>query len=216
MKPTGCVYLAINLITGSCYIGKSLKGMQARKTDHERSITRRVPKTYFGRALAKYHPQFFSWLEIFYSDDPDLLAKAEIQLISDYQEAGRNLYNLTAGGEGTAGYIMSEESRAKMRLAWESRKRKPISEETRAKISAAAKKNGISPETRAKMLASRAGYRHSPETIEKIREKKKRENLSPETRAKLSYSSKGRVCREETKEKIRASMKKTLAEKKKV
>ncbi|CAB4125199.1 Nuclease associated modular domain 3 [uncultured Caudovirales phage] len=85
----------------------------------------------------------------------------EILLIAKYgrKDLGTGiLYNRTDGGDGTSGAILSEETRAKMSAA---RKGKKLSEETRAKMSAVRKgrSNGCegrthSPETKAKMVAA--------------------------------------------------------------
>jgi group I intron endonuclease len=97
-------------------------------------------------------------------------------------------------------------ARFKGRPSW------PLTEEGRARISAASKGNkrslGIkkSPETIAKTIASRAGYRHSEETKRKIGSANSISLLgsspSTETRAKMSASHKGFRHSEETKRKI--------------
>jgi hypothetical protein len=76
------------------------------------------------------------------------------------------LFNLTDGGEGTNGHIVSEETKEKMsesRKGW-----KP------------------SPETIAKRLASMAGYIVSDETKEKMRQAQTGRKQTSETKAKIS------------------------------
>lgn len=107
--------------------------------------------------------------------------RIEIETISRWREAGVTLTNQTAGGEGVSGLKHSLESREKMSAANKRRLRKPLSDETKRKISQAqaGQKRGLrgphSEETRRKMsaarrgkAANRPGYTHSDETREKI------------------------------------------------
>ena len=125
------------------------------------------------------------------------------------------LYNMTDGGDGTSGYIPSEESRKKMS---EAKKGKTPSEETRRKISEAKKGNTSmlgkthSEETRRKMSETSKGIIHSEETKRKISDASK--NPSEETRRKMSERQKGeknqnydKTASEETKRKLSEAMK---------
>ena len=125
------------------------------------------------------------------------------------------LYNMTDGGDGTSGYIPSEESRKKMS---EAKKGKTPSEETRRKISEANKGNTSmlgkthSEETRRKMSETSKGIIHSEETKRKISDASK--NPSEETRRKMSERQKGeknhnydKTASEETKRKLSEAMK---------
>tara|TARA_R110001606_G_scaffold1789_4_gene6869 strand:+ start:105 stop:764 length:660 start_codon:yes stop_codon:yes gene_type:complete len=81
----------------------------------------------------------------------------EIYLIGYYGRGNSSigtLVNLTDGGEGIKGSIMSAETRAKMSA---SHKGKQHSEETKAKIGAASKGKKISKEQRAKLSALKKG-----------------------------------------------------------
>ena len=84
------------------------------------------------------------------------------------------LLNRTDGGEGATG----------------------ISEETRAKLSAANKGRKHSEETRSKLSVANKGKKFSEETCSKLRLSK--QHISEETRAKLSAVNKGRKHSEET------------------
>jgi len=96
------------------------------------------------------------------------------------------------------GYKCSPETIAKI-LATKKRTRKPappISDETRAKMSAAHKaqmRHGHSAETKAKISAANTGRRHTPEAKAKIAAAmtgKKRLPFTAETRARMSASKK--------------------------
>lgn len=103
-------------------------------------------------------------------DDEDLAFELEKELIAFY---GRDkVCNLTDGGMGGVA----------------------VSEETRAKMSAARKGRKVSEETREKMRRAATGRRHSEETKAKLREYRLKQVMPPlseESRRKLSASKKG-------------------------
>ena len=98
------------------------------------------------------------------------------------------LHNRTDGGEGSSGWVPSEE--------------------TRRKISEASKGNTymlgktLSEETKRKMSETRKGKTHSEETKKKQSEVKKGKTFSEEHRRNLSEAQKGKTHSEETKKKI--------------
>lgn len=135
---------------------------------------------------------------IFTSNEEDAFDK-EIELISFYgrkDNVSGVLANLTDGGEGCCGQIMSSESRKKISKAVKGRH---LSEETKRKISKAAKGRICSEELRkhkSKMLKGCVGFfkgkKHTEETKVKMSEVKKGKTLSKEHRMKLSESRKGK------------------------
>jgi len=78
-----------------------------------------------------------------------------------------------------------------------------LSVEHKARISAS--KQNISDETKAKMSAAHKGRKHSEETKEKMSASKK--NMSTETKARISAAQKDKKISEETKAKISAALK---------
>jgi hypothetical protein len=141
------------------------------------------------------------------------------------------LRNLTDGGEGVSGRILSTESRLKISEAKkghlfseehklkmsESLKGRTLSNETKLKMSIAAKGHILSEETKLKMSISRKGFKHSEETKLKISKSNKGEKswmfgkkFSPETRLKMSEAQKGRTLSEETKLKISIAKKSSI------
>jgi 5-methylcytosine-specific restriction endonuclease McrA len=87
--------------------------------------------------------------------------------------------------------------------------RLPMTEETRHKLSEAAKRRkGFTPEGRARAIAANTGRKHTEETKQKLREARARQverqgDVMPaESRKKLSEAAKGRVLSTEHKEKI--------------
>ena len=107
----------------------------------------------------------------------------------------------SVGNKNALGRICSEETKKKISLA-----NSNPSDETRAKMSMSRKGLvTISDEHRAKISAARTGSVASPETREKMSLSHK--NPSPETRKKISDASKGRTASPETREKMSKSAK---------
>lgn len=107
------VYIAVNTVSGGCYVGYTTKTLEERRRKHfvqARSCRRRDR---FGRAIRKYGEAAFHFLPI--SEYPCQLAALEAERV--FIELLRPRYNISAGGRGCAGYRHSEESKARMR-AW--------------------------------------------------------------------------------------------------
>lgn len=117
------------------------------------------------------------------------------------------LRNLTDGGEGSTGAKISEETRAKMSAAL---KGKTPTEQTRAKISAAKKGMAFSAEHCANLSAARKNP--SFETRLKMSEAQKGKTFSAEHCAKISESLKGKTKSPEARANMSAAQKgKTLS-----
>ena len=130
--------------------------------------------------------------------------KKEIYLINYYgrRDSGKGtLVNMTDGGDGSKGVIISEETRAKLSAA---HKGKKISDEHKAKLSAANTGKVMSEETRAKIGAFNKGKKRSAEARAKMSAAQKGNKsclgrkLSKETKSKISAAAKGRVVSAET------------------
>jgi len=118
----------------------------------------------------------------------------EVELIRSYgrKDLGTGiLINLTDGGEGSSGVIVSEETRRKMSEA----------------------KKGIVPsdEARHKMSQSHKGIVFSDKHRRKLSESGKGRVVSDETRHKLSKAGKSRTHSDETRRKISEARKRTIA-----
>ena len=115
------------------------------------------------------------------------------------------LRNETDGGEGSSGWVPSEETRRKMS---EAGRRRTNSEESRRKLSVARKGKTTSEETKRKIGEANKGKTHSEESRRKLSEAHKGKTHSEESRRKMSEAQKGntkmlgKTHSEETKRKI--------------
>lgn len=120
MKPTErdyivpVIYKATNTINGKSYIGFAID-LNNRKKEHHKKAKGDYRKEYFHHAIAKHGAEAFHWEVI----KEDATLEDEIRLIEEHQtfwEMGKG-YNLTKGGEGKLGYVVSEETKEKLRIA---------------------------------------------------------------------------------------------------
>lgn len=142
----------------------------------------------------------------------------EIELIRIIGRANKGngpLTNLTDGGEGTSGAVISDEHKKALSIA---RKGKPLSVEHRKKLSEAhmghtpwnkGKKTGFVPKTVFKkgLVPWIAGRKHTDETKKKMSKAWKTRTVSEETKLKISKAHKGKRLSEEVKKKISESLK---------
>jgi hypothetical protein len=109
------------------------------------------------------------------------------------------LCNLTAGGEGTSGLKMSEESKKKMSDA----KKRIMNDEYKLKISIGTKLAMQAPEIKKKMFEAKKGFKHSPESKQKMSIFQQTRIRSVESGKKISVSKIGKKRSPETIEKIK-------------
>lgn len=167
------IYKVENKINGKIYIGKTIKSLSRRKTEHY-SSSKRNSSYAFHRALRKYDENVFEWEILQFAFNIDKLNELEKIYISQYKKE-KILYNMTDGGEGIIGYKHTDGSKEKM-----SRKGSKHSEETKKIMSQKmkGKKNCL-------------GFKHSEESRKKYSEAHKGHKVSEETKIKLSRSNSG-------------------------
>lgn len=107
------IYKITNKLNGDFYVGKTEKTIERRFGEHL-WCARKGKKDHFHRAIAKYGADNFIVECIDAVDDctSEELCKKEIEWIAKLHP----YYNMTIGGEGTAGlrYKRSDETKAKM------------------------------------------------------------------------------------------------------
>ena len=103
------IYLFENIINKKIYIGQA-------KDLHERAYTHFFgnPELYFHRALKKYGEEGFNIYILEYTNIEDLDNK-EIFYIKKYNSNNPEYgYNMTAGGQGQFGHLLSDEQKEKL------------------------------------------------------------------------------------------------------
>ncbi len=115
----------------------------------------------------------------------------------------KTLCNLTDGGDGTSGKILSDESKRRIGSGNKGNRLGPRSEESRRKQSESMKGHSVSEETRSKISQKNLGRKMSDESNR--RNSLTHQGIKPteDTRKKLSKSGTGRKHREESKVKMR-------------
>lgn len=183
------IYKATNKINGKVYIGKTIYSLNKRMSVH---VCSKVG--YFSHALRKYGLQSFDISIIDAAQSEEILNEKEIYWIKTFNCRAPNGYNLTDGGEGTSGRIVSEETKKRMvagmtaegrvRMGAASRNR-IYTHKMRENLSNAAKKRCESI-----LPPSQKGRKRSEETKEKLRGKRNALGTHPseETRRKIALA----------------------------
>lgn len=215
------VLYRMDFSNGKSYIGVTVFTIARRIREHKKLVER--DKGYgVHRAWRKHGAPKITVLAILENED---LYSAEIRAISAYGTKTPHGYNLTIGGEGVVGRVVSEETKQKLRNAGlgkkqsdETKKKRALkligrkcSEETRRKIGAANKINGLgrvpSQAAREKLRITSTGRTHtvSAEAREKMRQAKLGRKLSDAQKEKLRAANTGRIVTDEQRQKISAA-----------
>lgn len=154
----GRIYLITNAVNGKKYVGQTIKPVEKRLKEHFKAAFSENRQAVICHAIRKYGRDSFSVICL--QDDVAIedLDAAEQYWVAFYDTFSENGYNATTGGNQCR-----------------------ISDETKAKISAALMGKPRSEETKKKMSESQKGVRvgtlnffygrtHSKETIEQIKE----------------------------------------------
>jgi hypothetical protein len=196
------IYLIYNLENQRVYVGQS-KNVRRRLNAHRSCLLLGNHKNnYLQRAFDKYGEDKFVFRSVEYCEVENLTEREEYWIGRFNSMSTSRGYNLsrakTHGGH-------SEETRAKMSMA---AKGKVLSKETRAKLSEAFKGKTHSEEARAKMCISQKGRTHSEESRAKMGAAHKGNKYclgkthSEEVRAAISAAGKGRIVSKETRAKL--------------
>lgn len=171
---TWCVYMHVNKINDKKYIGVTGR-LPHQRWGHEGNHYRREP-VFYG-AIKKYGWDGFEHVIVADNLTEQDAKQLEIELIALYKTNcfrytnPKYGYNCTDGGDGKLGYVVSEETRQKLRA---SRLGKKLPPETRTKISESNKGRVVSEETRKKLSESRLGENnpnYGKRTSEETRQK---------------------------------------------
>lgn len=169
-------YLITNKETGKQYVGITRCTMKDRWRRHVGDARRGYRTGIFQRALVKYGAASFTVEEVAEARTWEDLCEIEVALIVQYGTMKPAGYNMTAGGEGIAGYRYDPE--LVKRIADKQRGKKHT-EEARALISAAGKGRVWSEESRAKNSLKHVGKKLTEEHKAKLAAAKLGKKLSP-------------------------------------
>ena len=177
------IYRATNIINSKCYVGFD-SDWPNRRNDHSRGQS---ATPYFRNAIKKYGVDNFVWDILYQSKDRDhTLRVMEPHFIKEnnsYRYWKNGGYNLTLGGEGTMGVVVSKSERVKRS---ERAKKQFSTPEARAEQSERSKIHWNDPEARAKQSELFKIIRGTPEARARQSEYVRNNNpmKNPETVAK--------------------------------
>ena len=102
------VYKATNNINGKVYIGKTTRTLSHAKARHHDRAFHVEYVTYFYNALRKYGWSSFTWETLYIGKDDQDIQQKEKEYIVEYKDL---CYNMTDGGDGSAGLTTSESTK---------------------------------------------------------------------------------------------------------
>lgn len=179
-KQDAVVYLVTNTVNGKRYIGATHRGLRRRRYEHEWEAVHGPGNCrVFHKALRKYGPGLFDWTVLATFSTLAEAHTEEIRLIAKFIPE----YNLTSGGQGTAGRVVSPEARAKHRAFMLGRRHSP---ESYARGAAKLRGSKRTPEQRERMGASRRGKPFSETHCANISAAAKRKWATPEIRGRMT------------------------------
>lgn len=109
----GIIYRAHNLVNNKNYIGQTIKSLDTRKNAHYSKYSNCV---YFHKALEKYAKTDWEWLIIDEAENQQELDNKEKYWIAFYKSNNSEYgYNLTEGGQGSPGVVVTNEHKQKVR-----------------------------------------------------------------------------------------------------
>lgn len=172
------IYKITNKVNGKIYIGQTIRSLESRWWDHCKPSAKQV----IGHCINKYGKENFTIEQIDSANSLDELNEKEVYWINFFDSRNKEIgYNIAFGGENK---IMTDEIKEKLSIANSGKKKPPMSEEHRRKLSEAAKRRVITQETRDKISKSHKGLKPDDETRKKLSAAKKGKKLSKEEREK--------------------------------
>lgn len=212
--PCGSIY-KIQFPNGKHYIGLTTCSLEQRKRQHKHDAKNGNTKCLYN-ALRKYDMvDTFELVEIDTADTLEELCEKEIRYIIKYNSyyINENGYNMTYGGDGTTGYIYTDEDKQKMSEGIN--KHYENNPEARQKMREITKKYYQEHPEAGKEHSEKIKkyYKENPEARQKMSEiKKKYYEENPEVTQKMSEIKKKHFENPEAKPKISDAVKKNLEE----
>lgn len=189
----GYIYRIDNLENGNFYIGQTRMTLSKRFTDHKSEARRGKVMVTLYNAMRKYGIDMFTIepIEVIEAQTKeeltDLLNQREIHYISTLKPP----YNEAPGGLGHTGVEWTEERRSNFKKLMSGENNpnygKPLSDETKAKLSSALKGRVITEESRKKRSETMKGVPKSDETRKRMSEAQKN-RVRPVARSKKAIT----------------------------
>ena len=211
MKRPG-IYRIKNAKNGKAYVGQSAN-LDRRWPEHRYALNKGTHKNpYLQSAWNKHGEPAFEFEIVEEILQPALTEKEIKSILTAREQAWCDKkktiapcgYNIRIAADSNLGIKMSEETRAKNSAAHMGKRH---TAEARAKIGATQTGRKRSPATRAKIGATQTGKRHTAETRAKIGAAQTGRKASPAARAKNSAAQTGKRLTAETRAKISAALK---------
>lgn len=173
----GCLY-EIVAPNGKRYIGITSRKLSERWKVH-RAEAKRSVEGHLQNAIRKYGVQSMRCLPLVYADDYEYLKELERKAIQVFGTKSPNGYNMTDGGDGVLGVIITEEGRKRRRAAQQASFADPARRERhrqtqrdpvlRARRSETQKRKMADPVFKARVHEKARLARQTPEYAEKLK-----------------------------------------------
>jgi|TARA_R110000744_G_scaffold205268_1_gene323977 group I intron endonuclease len=166
--------LITNIKNDKKYVGITKQNVERRFQQH---CYKSSNCTILSRAIEKHGSESFELSILELCEDKNIAVKLEIKYIAELEtQNNKNGYNLKSGGDYVDGH--SDVTRIKMSKARLGKKRDPMSQEQKDKISKTRLERGIkhSAETIEKVRQARIGYKFPKEFGQRISERQKGSN----------------------------------------
>jgi hypothetical protein len=180
----GSIY-KIQFPNGKHYIGLTTTSLEQRTKEHKQTAKRGDTKCLYN-ALRKYDMvDTLELIEIDTANTEEELCEKEIECIIKYNSyyMNGNGYNMTFGGEGTNGYVYTEEDREKARekstKQWENPEARKAQSEKKKQY------HKEYPEVGKEHGEKMKQYYENPEAIKKCSEAQKKRFENPEAREEM-------------------------------
>lgn len=210
------VYAIHNLVTSKFYIGITRVGVERRWREHCSASRRKRRSIAITASIKKHGVENFYVTTLKTGLSREDAIQAEKDLISEWNTLWPNGYNCSPGGDGHIGHGVTDEAKRKIGAASRARwrdpafrekmvragllrpenlegkqkrtpmPRKPVSQETRQKLSALRKGKSLSAETKAKIAF--AAQNRSPEVRRNIGNARRGKKHSIESRRLMSIN----------------------------
>jgi group I intron endonuclease len=193
------IYIVEHVASGRRYVGKSVN-VEKRVREHFFPSQVARSSSYLHSAIAKYGREAFVWRLLEECASAEEAGDREVHWIEALGTRAPGGFNLTAGGEGVPGRVLSEETKEKIRRSNLGQKR---SAETRENVRRSRIGKKLSAAHRAAQSVGKMGRIVSEETRQKIRianmgnKSAAGRVVSAETRAKISAAAKRRHASKE-------------------